>query len=163
MNRNRPEIVHTKIQQAFNILLQEFVKNLVPTFPEYATIIETSYNDYMFHQETNDLFISWFERATKPYLLELTMKNDDLFMKNKELFLFPNINFCVLWKSNITCDTRKNLWKYLHIFLELLAWYQNPDNIPTAFLPRTQEKETMMDSILINIFGPDERSGCVVL
>lgn len=111
-----------KIVSSFNRTLKEFADDLVITFPEYRNIVLQHYHQI---EETDERFIQWFERETKQYFFELSMKNETVFTELcTELYLFPEINFCFIWKSKITTHTKDALWKYLHTMLLLLAHYQ---------------------------------------
>ena len=48
-------------------------------------------------------------------------ENNELFNKETELFLLPNINFIDLWKSEITDTTRSTIWNYLKLILFIVV------------------------------------------
>ena len=49
---------------------------------------------------------------------DILYQNDEMFDNQEvDLCFFPGIDFRVLWKANITDNTRSTIWKYLQLFL----------------------------------------------
>ena len=68
----------------------------------------------------NDLIkgIYGYCKSTFPqYFFYILYENSEIFNKETEVFLLPNINFVDLWNSGISDETKTTIWNYLKLIL----------------------------------------------
>jgi hypothetical protein len=93
--------------EKFNQIIDDFVKDLLVTFPELKERID-SINKEACLAHCTDMFPKIF--------FELLYENDKLF--EEPCFLLPGIDFTILMKDALVTDkTKKTIWKYLQLIL----------------------------------------------
>jgi hypothetical protein len=104
------------IPSEFKNLMNDFMGDILTSFPEYATTIEP------YSELNNDTTIKYlFEHCKKVYPIRFF----DILYNNEEMFLddemntefLPNINFSKIWKEKLSDKTRNIIWKYLQLIL----------------------------------------------
>lgn len=98
-------------------LFKNFIKDIIEVFPEYDKRLNKYYGVILNDEEDdskketilND-FMGNIEEITK----DICDENLDMF--NSDPIILQNVSFKVIWESNITEDTRINIWKYLQSF-----------------------------------------------
>jgi hypothetical protein len=90
-------------------IVEGFVKDLIIPFPECVDLLN---NDVI--SGTN--FLSYFQEVYPKYFFDILSQNVELF-ETVELFLLPGIDFSVIWKQDISDQTRESIWKYLKLIL----------------------------------------------
>ena len=130
----------------FSKILNDFIKDISTTFPEYKPFIEKwrkPPSSFLYIQQleertlaieesnkTSDEYI--FQFCSKKYpsrFLDFLYKNEDIFKEDSEIdteFL-PHIYFKSLWKCDITEQTRETMWKYLQLILFTITGMVKPD------------------------------------
>ena len=130
----------------FSKILNDFIKDLYTTFPEYIPFIEKwrkPSSSFLYIQDVeernraieqsnkaSDEHI--FQFCTKKYpprFFDLLYKNEDIFKEDSEIdteFL-PHIYFKSLWQCDITEQTRETMWKYLQLILFTITGMVKPD------------------------------------
>ena len=109
----------------FRNLMNDFMGDILTSFPEYASTIEP-YS--MLDDEKTITYL--FEHCKKVYPVRFF----DILYNNEEIFsdesinteFLPNIEFSKLWKENLTEKTRNIIWKYLQLILFCII--QNVDD-----------------------------------
>lgn len=96
---------------SFNNLIIDFLHDLLSTFPEYEVHITQNLDKIKINIETQD-YIKPFMKHIKPYVLDISNKNKDIFTNN--IVLIENIDFEKIFNSNITDTTEQAIWKYIH-------------------------------------------------
>merc|ERR1711934_117131 len=123
MELNKTEIIDNdndnQNKTNFNKTYVEFCTELKDLFPEYSQLLNKNIN---ISNKDND-YVDNFMTNVRPYILEISNKNDDIF--NNEICLINNIDFSKIWNSNISNKTKNAIWKYLHT-LYLLGNTINP-------------------------------------
>ena len=93
--------------EKFNQIIDDFVKDLLVTFPELKEPITSIKKDTCLTYCT-DMYPKIF--------FELLYENDKLF--EEPCFLLPGIDFTILMKDVLVTDkTKKTIWKYLQLIL----------------------------------------------
>lgn len=118
------------IQADFHHLLNDFMKDLFTTFPEYKEKIgkELKYiYDNEFNSEEEDEVMSLHLTSIFDYCKEVFPERFfDILYKNESIYsldydvnvtFFPNINFKDIWNDDISEKTKEILWKYLQVTL----------------------------------------------
>ena len=96
---------------SFNNLIIDFLHDLLSTFPEYEVHITQNLDKIKINIETQD-YIKPFMKHIKPYVLDISNKNKEIFTNN--IVLIENIDFEKIFNSNITDTTEQAIWKYIH-------------------------------------------------
>lgn len=170
-----PPSSKVEIIKTFNKTLKEFTDEISFTFPEFKTPI---YRNYHHIREEDTQFLEWFERESKPYYLDIATKNEKIFTElNTDVFLIPDVNFCFMFRSKISANTKDALWKYLHTMLLLVSHYQmnsadigstfeewskmlDEENVDSEKLQEMQEQAEkmikLMETLTENLRGPEE-------
>jgi hypothetical protein len=136
----------TTVPPEFSKILNDFIKDLYTTFPEYIPFIEKwrkpdSSFQYIQNVEernlaieksnkTSDEFIFKFcSKKYPPRFFDFLYKNEDIFKEDSEIdteFL-PHVYFKSLWQCDITEQTRETMWKYLQLILFTITGMVKPD------------------------------------
>lgn len=108
----------------FYKVLKDFVNDLYTTFPEINSPILAEIRDAT-EPRTSEIDAKYnevFEHIIK-YLpdkfFEILAMNDRMF--ETECILLPEIDFRILWASDLTEKTRTNIWKYLKLILLIVV------------------------------------------
>ena len=126
MDTNKSE----KISEEFTKVICDFAEDLIITFPdiiektnnpikELNTIIKDASNINSVNTIDNLIKSVYFYcKSTFPqYFFYILYENNDIFNKETEVFLLPNINFVDLWNSDISDETKSTIWNYLKLIL----------------------------------------------
>lgn len=117
-----------KIPPEFNKIINDFIADIVTTFPEYSGVIKRWWTrtTVSVEDETNpraNAEITFVFRHCVKLLPErffdILYKNADIFNDDSEInteFL-PGVVFKQLWKCDISESTRDTIWKYLQLIL----------------------------------------------
>ena len=109
----------------------DFTSDLLKTFPELAENIDknllfilnnnkTENNEHEDEDKMKTCICELKEFCLKIYpekFFDILYQNDKLFSHDAPLLLLPGIDFNILWKENITDNTRETIWKYLQLIL----------------------------------------------
>jgi len=107
----------------FNKVINDFISDILITFPEYSGIIAKWWNRDSSSKESQKketLFV--FRHCVKIFperFFDILYKNCDMFSQESEVnteFL-PGIVFKQLWSCDISDNTRDTIWKYLQLIL----------------------------------------------
>jgi hypothetical protein len=107
----------------FNKVINDFISDILITFPEYSGIIAKWWNRDSSSEESlskETLFV--FRHCVKVFperFFDILYKNCDMFSQESEVnteFL-PGIVFKQLWNCDISDNTRDTIWKYLQLIL----------------------------------------------
>ena len=130
----------------FSKILNDFIKDLYTTFPEYIPFIEKwrkpvhcfqyiqnleeRNNAIEKSNKTSDEYIFQFcSKKYPPRFFDFLYKNEDIFKEDSEIdteFL-PHVYFKSLWQCDITEQTRETMWKYLQLILFTITGMVKPD------------------------------------
>ena len=95
------------VNEKFNQIIDDFVKDLLVTFPELKESV-TSIAKEAILTHCTDMYPKIF--------FELLYENNKLF--EEPCFLLPGIDFTILMKDTLVTDkTKKTIWKYLQLIL----------------------------------------------
>lgn len=107
------------IPDNFIVLVNDFVKDLSVTFPEFIHLWEKWSNPEMSEEETRNLF-DYCLAVFPERFFDILYQNEDIFKADSEfntLFL-PGVDFKILYNcENVSETTRKAIWKYLQVLL----------------------------------------------
>jgi len=111
----------SKISSDFKKIIIDMMRDLTETFPE----LKANMNQHILsiingNDEKNEHvnFVIEHCRTIFPErFFDILYQNSDIFSSFPKLELLPGIDFCILWKENISDNTRNILWKYLQLIL----------------------------------------------
>lgn len=137
-----------KIPDGFVKIINDFVTDILTTFPEYTNIVKTwwNINETLTEQtQANQTLI--FKHCVKVFperFFDILNKNTDIFVdtSNVNTEFLPGIIFKYLWKCDISDKTRETIWKYLQLILFSIV--DNPSDMEDTF----KIFENMDESIL---------------
>jgi hypothetical protein len=84
-------------------LVTDFCADLTNTFPELGDMC------------VNDATYEFCKTNYPKHFFNILYKNEDMFADSIELL--PNVDFSLLWKSNISENTKNVIWQYLQLIL----------------------------------------------
>lgn len=95
-------------------LLKSFVLDIVKVFPEYEKRLSKSYSKILNEEEECDDILSEFFENVEEISKELSENDFTIF--EKDPIILDNVSFKLIWGSNISNETRNNIWRYLQTF-----------------------------------------------
>jgi hypothetical protein len=126
-----------KIPDGFVKIINDFVTDILTTFPEYTNIVKTWWNINQIltdQPQVNQTLI--FKHCIKVFperFFDILNKNTDIFLDTSSVnteFL-PGLVFKYLWKCDISDNTRETFWKYLQLILFSIV--DNPSDMEDTF------------------------------
>lgn len=113
-----------KPPEEFNKIVNDFITDILTTFPEYSGLIGRWWNrpheDMVQSKRKETLFV--FRHCVKVFperFFDILYKNAEIFTEESEInteFL-PGIVFKQLWNLDISDNTKETIWKYLQLIL----------------------------------------------
>lgn len=107
---------NVEIPTEFRNLMNDFMGDILTSFPEYASTIEP----YSILDDKKTLSYL-FEHCKKVYptrFFDILYNNDEMFTDDDiNTEFLPNIDFSKIWKEKLTDKTRNIIWKYLQLIL----------------------------------------------
>jgi hypothetical protein len=106
-------------------IMRDFICDILNTFPEYHE--KFTENELEFLQDTpnKEKIYQVFEYCKKiypPLFFDLLYEKEELFVHaEKNTHFFEKIDFKMIWKENISDNTKKIIWKYLQLVLFSLS------------------------------------------
>jgi len=110
-----------KVPEEFYKMINDFVIDILTTFPEYAGIVSRWWNPTNPDKKEAECS-SVFRHCVKVFperFFDILYKNQEMFNENSEenTEFLPGIVFKLLWSDNISNATRDTIWKYLQLVL----------------------------------------------
>lgn len=108
--------IKEEIPSEFRNLMNDFMGDILTSFPEYASTIEP-YSTL----DNEETILYLFQHCKKVYpsrFFDILYNNNEIFSDESiDTEFLPNIEFSNLWKENLTEKTRNIIWKYLQLIL----------------------------------------------
>ena len=105
-----------EIPSEFRNLMNDFMGDILTSFPEYASTIETY--SVLDDEVTLRYLFNHCKEVYPSRFFDILYNNEDIFTdKDANTEFLPNIDFSKLWKENLTEKTRNIIWKYLQLVL----------------------------------------------
>lgn len=110
-----------KVPDEFYKIVNDFVIDILTTFPEYAGIVSRWWNPTKAENKEAEC-LAVFRHCIKVFperFFDILYKNQDIFKADSEenTEFLPGIVFKLLWSDNISDTTRETIWKYLQLIL----------------------------------------------
>lgn len=117
----------TDCPEEFKKIINDFIKDIKITFPEYKMII----NKYFYGEVklennneiiSNEIYNKTFDFCKKKYaprFFDILYQNNSIFEEEstEDTEFLPNIYFKKLWSCEISEKTKETIWKYLQLIL----------------------------------------------
>jgi len=98
--------------QAFNSVLDEFLEELMNTFPEEKQI-KVYHNQYLLLKKTNSRAVcEGFMTTIQPYINDIQSKNEKI-MTNSDIEFLQKLNIHKWWNTTLSDNTKDCIWQYL--------------------------------------------------
>ena len=107
------------ISKELKQILKDFIKDILITFPEYENKLHPGLFAIHHNQDNDNAIEEVIEHCKQIYperFFDILYQKEDIFEKG-ELYFLPEIDFCTLWKLDISENTRIIIWKYLQLIL----------------------------------------------
>ena len=102
-------------------VIQEFIPDLLNTFPEYKDGINQGIYDVLnneFDSESSNELYEHCQSVFPERFFDILYQNNDIFTDaSANTEFLPGIDFKDLWKQDITDNTRSIIWKYLQLIM----------------------------------------------
>ena len=102
-------------------ILKDFITDILNTFPEYHEFFTENELDFLNDTPNMKKRKKVFDYLKKVYperFFDILYENVDIFNDSEiNTNFFENIDFKLLWKENISDNTKKIIWKYLQLVL----------------------------------------------
>jgi len=104
-----------------NKILKDMMKDLLTTFPELADNLDENLKNILCDENVEDSVENvrnHLKSKLPERFFDILYENNDMFENEEnDLAFLPGIDFSVLWRENISDNTRKTIWKYLQLLL----------------------------------------------
>lgn len=103
--------------QAFNSMMDEFINELIQTFPEekslklYKTQFET------IRKANPRKIVESFMSAISPYSDDISNRNEEIM--RKDIDLLKKLNIAKWWTKDLSDNTKNAIWQYLSTLMML--------------------------------------------
>jgi hypothetical protein len=118
----------------FYTVLDNFVKDILITFPEYTSIAQKWWTIGINNSTNTNAAYIYCTTQYQKHALQILNKDLSIFAEKETSYFLPDIPFSDIWKEEISTLTRDAIWKHLQILLVVVV----PD-VHQTFL---KEKET---------------------
>lgn len=105
----------------FGKLIVDFMRDLLTTFPELRDSLDANLLAVCAGSPSESTVTTLRNHCVARLperFFDILYQNEDMFdNQDVDLCFLPGIDFRVLWRANITDNTRSTIWKYLQLFL----------------------------------------------
>tara|TARA_Y100000590_G_C15745201_1_gene1021772 strand:- start:5329 stop:6294 length:966 start_codon:yes stop_codon:yes gene_type:complete len=122
-------------------IFDSFLEDIKTVFPEYKERINNYYNKSN-EEEYNEKFSNVLRNINK-ISDKIINKNIDVF--NDDPIILENVSFKLIWTSEITDETKNNLWKYLQTFCIMNINNESSNEKIQEVLKQIETKEKIKD------------------
>ena len=100
---------------SFRKIISDFTNDLNHVFPEFKIYEQSTYAKLREDGGTIETIYDHCKKTFPDKFFDIMYEKAHIF--DEEIFLMPDIDFALVWKSNLTPDTREKVWKYLQMIL----------------------------------------------
>ena len=120
------------MSQEFIKIIKGFLKDILITYPEYKSILNTNLQKVVLDNATEydiQTLYTYCSNIFPSRFFDILYQNQNIFFDASiNTFFLPDIDFAILWKENISDNTRKIIWKYLQLILFSIVGTQKDSN-----------------------------------
>jgi hypothetical protein len=108
------------VNEHFTKVIKDFFRDLKTTFPEYSNNLDPILNDIETNKNDSERLKELHEYCKDIYperFFDFLYQNEDIFKENDDIntFFLPDIDFKIIWKQELSENTRTVIWKYLQL------------------------------------------------
>ena len=104
--------------QAFNSMMEEFLNELLQTFPEEKALKVEIAKFQTLRKANSKKVVEGFMHAIGPYQNDIQNKNEELMTENNIDFL-KKMNIKKWWTKDLSSNTKDAIWSYLQTLIML--------------------------------------------
>jgi hypothetical protein len=97
-----------------NQLLKSFILDIIKVFPEYEKRLKKQYSKVLSEEDNCEELLSSFYENVEEIAKDLSENNFSVL--ESDPIILNNVSFKLIWNSNISNDTKNNIWRYLQTF-----------------------------------------------
>jgi predicted RecB family endonuclease len=99
---------------AFNDMMQQFLDELVLTFPEEKSFVKYQATFSMIRKARPRSILENYMKSIGPVATQLMEKNESFFKENSDSVpLLSDLNLAKIWTDDLSQTTKEAIWKYL--------------------------------------------------
>ena len=95
-------------------IFKSFIEDIIKVFPEYEKRLNTYYQDVFDEDEPNNEKLKDFLNNIEEISDKISEKDITLF--DEDPIILQNVSFKAIWKSDISNQTKLDIWKYFQSF-----------------------------------------------
>ena len=95
-------------------LFKSFILDIVKVFPEYEKRLLKKYSKVLSEEDNCEELLSSFYENVEDIAKDLSENNFSIF--ENDPIILDNVSFKLIWNSNISNETKNNIWRYLQTF-----------------------------------------------
>ena len=103
--------------QAFNSMMEEFLNELIQTFPEEKSLKVELTKFQTLKKANSKKIVEGFMHAIGPYQNDIQQKNENFLINNNEFL--NKINIKKWWTKELSDNTKDAIWSYLQTLIML--------------------------------------------
>ena len=104
--------------QAFNSMMEEFLNELIQTFPEEKTLKIEVTKFQTLRKANSKKVIEGFMNAIGPYQTDIQNKNESI-MQRTDIDFLNKMNLKKWWTKELSNNTKDAIWSYLQTLIML--------------------------------------------
>tara|TARA_Y100000590_G_scaffold444967_1_gene576428 strand:- start:7826 stop:8836 length:1011 start_codon:yes stop_codon:yes gene_type:complete len=95
-------------------LLKSFILDIIKVFPEYEKRLKKQYSKVLSGEDNCEELLSSFYENVEEIAKDLSENNFSVL--ESDPIILNNVSFKLIWNSNISNETKNNIWRYLQTF-----------------------------------------------
>ena len=95
-------------------LLKSFILDIIKVFPEYEKRLKKQYSKVLSGEDNCEELLSSFYENVEEIAKDLSENNFSVL--ESDPIILNNVSFKLIWNSNISNETKNNVWRYLQTF-----------------------------------------------
>ena len=104
--------------QAFNSMMEEFLNELIETFPEEKALKIEVTKFQTLRKANSKKVVEGFMHAIGPYQTDISNKNENI-MKRTDVDFLNKMNIKKWWTKDLSENTKEAIWSYLNTLIML--------------------------------------------
>jgi hypothetical protein len=99
---------------AFNDMMQQFLDELVLTFPEEKSFVKFQASFSLIRKTRPRMVLEKYMKSIGPVSSQLMEKNEKFFKENSDsIELLKELDLMKIWTDDLSQNTKEAIWKYL--------------------------------------------------
>jgi len=104
----------TTTVKAFNEMMEQFLDELVLTFPEEKSFVKFQSSFSLVKKTRPRLILQKYLESISPYISHVMEKDDSFFKTHtEEIPILKELNLSSIWTDELSETTKEAIWKYL--------------------------------------------------